>query len=71
MWNVNKKQRATLGGLIMNATMTVQECLVESRFWYQCYVEGDRKNTDLLETAIAWLDTAKKLAEQEIQNEAK
>jgi hypothetical protein len=55
----------------MEATMTVQECLAESRFWYQCYVEGDLKNTGLLETAIAWLDTAKKLAEQEVQNEAK
>jgi len=55
----------------MEATTTVQECLAESRFWYQCYVEGDLKNIGLLETAIAWLDMAKKLAEQEIQNEAK
>lgn len=56
----------------MNATMTVQECLAESRFWYQMYVDGDRKRPAWLETAIAWLDTAKKLAEQEVQdNETK
>ncbi len=55
----------------MKATMTVQECLAEARFWYDCYVSGDLRHTGLLETAIAWLDTAKKIAEQEVQNEAK
>lgn len=67
-----KQTTSNLGGLIMNATMTVQECLAESRFWYQMYVDGDRKRPAWLETAIAWLDTAKKLAEQEVQdNETK
>ena len=51
----------------MKGTMTVQECLVEARFWYGCY-ENDRSKVSYLETAIDWMNTAKKLAKLEADN---